>query len=99
MSSFIGRLTVSVDVGIGSFGQIPLKAIASGKPDPGSGDLADEYQRYWAGESRKFAAKSDRGQFLLALNSSHHLHVDEPDLVVETILSVVRGATGTPTPI
>lgn len=88
------RLAADID----TFGQIPLIVIASGKPNPGFGDVADEYQRYWAGESRKLAAKSGQGQFLLAPQSSHHLHIDEPDLVVEAILSLVNGAVGTSTP-
>jgi hypothetical protein len=88
------RLAAAID----TFGQIPLVVIASGKPNPVFGDVADEYQRYWAEESRKLAAKSGRGQFLLALESSHHLHIDEPDLVVEAILSLVNGAIGTSTP-
>jgi pimeloyl-ACP methyl ester carboxylesterase len=88
------RLATAID----TFGQIPLIVIASGKPNPVFGDVADEYQRYWTGESRKLAAKSGRGQFLLAPESSHHLHVDQPDLVVEAILSIVHGAIGTSTP-
>jgi pimeloyl-ACP methyl ester carboxylesterase len=88
------RLAAAID----TFGQIPLVVIASGKPNPVFGDVADEYQRYWAEESRKLAAKSGRGQFLLAPESSHHLHLDAPDLVVEAILSLVNGAIGTSTP-
>jgi pimeloyl-ACP methyl ester carboxylesterase len=81
-----------------SFGQIPLVVIASGKPNPGFGDVAEAYQRYWAGESRKLAAKSGRSQFILAPQSSHHLHTDEPDLVVDAITSVVHSALGTSIP-
>ena len=89
------RLAADID----TFGQIPLVVVASGKPNAGFGDVAGEYQRYWAGESRKLAAKSGRSQFVLAEQSSHHLHRDEPGLVVDAILSVVNGAIGTSTPL
>ena len=76
---------------IESFGEIPLIVIASGRPNPAFGDVADEFQRYWIDRSRALAARSDRGRFVPAEQSSHMLHLDAPDLVASSILSVVDG--------
>lgn len=77
---------------IETFGDIPLVVIASGVPNPIFGDVAKEYQTYWADQSRALAAKSSRGEFLLAEDSTHRLHEEAADLVLESILSVVARA-------
>ncbi len=79
---------------IPSFGAIPLVVIASGKPNPHFGPLAEEYQKYWAEQSRSLAGRSSRGRFVFAEHSSHNLYRDVPDLVIEGILSVVNEARG-----
>ena len=74
---------------IETFGDIPLVVIASGRSNPMFGDVAEEYQTYWAEQSEAIAGKSSNGRFVFAENSSHNLYVDEPDLVFENILAVV----------
>jgi pimeloyl-ACP methyl ester carboxylesterase len=78
--------------GITTFGDLPLVVMAAGKANPAFGAVADEYQRYWIGQSRALAARSSRGRFVLAEGASHYLYQDAPDLVVEAILSVVAQA-------
>ena len=78
--------------GVASFGPTPLLIMAAGKANPHFGDVAEEYQEYWIGQSRLLTEKSSNGQFVLAEESSHHLYVDELDLVVESIFSIVSQA-------
>ncbi len=78
--------------GISTFGDIPLVVVAAGKPNPRFGEGAEEYQRYWIEQSRALTAKSSRGRFVLAGESSHYLYLDAPELVAENILSVVSEA-------
>jgi pimeloyl-ACP methyl ester carboxylesterase len=77
---------------ISTFGDTPLLVIASGKANPVFGDIAEEYQRYWIAQSRSLSHKSSKGKFVLAEKSTHNLYTDVPDLVVESILSVVYQA-------
>jgi pimeloyl-ACP methyl ester carboxylesterase len=74
---------------IESFGDTPVVVVASGVANPAFGDVAEEYQAYWADESRAIAAKSTRGEFVLAERSTHMLHRDAADLVMASIRSVV----------
>jgi len=84
--------TARLVVGISTFGGIPLVVVAAGKPNPRFGEGAEEYQRYWIEQSRALTAKSARGRFVLAGESSHYLYLDAPELVAENILSVVSEA-------
>ena len=79
---------------ISSFGDIPLVVIASGKPNPAFGDVAEGFQRFWIEQSRALSKKSTRGEFILVNESSHYIYLDDPDLVAETILSMVRKMRG-----
>ena len=88
MLSKSARLVADIE----TFGDIPLIVIASGVPNPLFGDVAEEYQTYWADQSRALAAKSSRGVFLLAKDSSHRLHEEAADLVLDSILSLVAEA-------
>ena len=75
---------------ISTFGDMPLTVLAAGKPNPAFGELAEKFQSYWVEQSRTLSQKSTRGKFLLAEKSSHFLYMDAPDLVTESILSVVQ---------
>ncbi len=77
---------------ISTFGDMPLVVIAAEKPNPAFGEIAEEYQKYWVEQSRALTARSSDGRFVLAEGASHHLYVDAPDLVADTILSVVQEA-------
>jgi len=75
---------------ITSFGDTPLVVIASGIPNPMFGDDAEPFQLYWAEQSKILTNKSNQGQFILVAASTHYLHVDAIDLVVEVISSMVE---------
>lgn len=86
------RSSARLAAAITSFGDRPVTVIASGVPNPAFGDDAEEFQRYWIDQSRAVAAKSSRGRFVLAGESTHRLHQEAADLVMESILSVVEAA-------
>lgn len=77
---------------ISDFGDMPLVVLAAGKPNPAFGEVAGEYQRYWIEQSRSLTDKSSNGKLILAEESSHLLYLDVPDLVAESILSLVSEA-------
>lgn len=79
---------------IETFAEIPLFVIASGVPNPQFGARAADYQRYWIEQSRDLASKSNQGNLILAKDSTHQLHDDATDLVVESIVSLVEGLRG-----
>jgi pimeloyl-ACP methyl ester carboxylesterase len=74
---------------IETFGETPVVVVASGVPNPLFGSVADGYQEYWIDQSRAVAARSRQGQFILAEDSTHRLHEEAADLVLESTLSMV----------
>lgn len=70
---------------IPSFGDLPLTVIASTQPNPNFGSSAEDYQQFWIDQTELLARKSTQGKFILAQGSSHHLHLDRPELVLDTI--------------
>jgi pimeloyl-ACP methyl ester carboxylesterase len=75
--------------GIASFGTIPLVVLASGIPNPMFGAAADSYQAFWAAESNALAGKSARGEYVFAERSTHKLHDDAEDTVVDAVFSML----------
>jgi pimeloyl-ACP methyl ester carboxylesterase len=74
---------------IPSFGDMPLTVIASTAPNPQFGASAEAFQRFWVAQSEELARKSTRGVFIRAEGSSHHVHLDVPELVIEAVRAVV----------
>jgi len=77
---------------IHSFGQLPLTVIAATEPDPVFGEHGEAFRQFWNDESRELAGKSEKGRFILAEGSSHHIHLDAPQLVIDAILQLVQEA-------
>jgi pimeloyl-ACP methyl ester carboxylesterase len=77
---------------IETFGDIPLVVVASGVPNPFFGEEAAAYQEYWIDQNRALSARSGRGRLVLARDSSHRLHQEALDLVVENVLAVLAEA-------
>lgn len=75
---------------IESFGDIPLTVIGSGKPNPAFGAQAEAFQQFWIEQNRKLATKSTNGVFVLAQDSSHYLHEDAPEVVLDAIRKLVE---------
>jgi pimeloyl-ACP methyl ester carboxylesterase len=75
---------------IESFGDVPLAVVGSGRPNPGFGEEAAAFQQFWIEQNRALATRSTRGTFLLAAESSHHLYVDAPDVVLDAVQRVLE---------
>ena len=71
-------------------GDLPLIVVAAGVPNPAFGESAEDFQAFWNESCRTLASLSSRGQFRLAQESSHHLHRDVPEVVLEAISDLVQ---------
>jgi len=74
---------------IESFGNMPLTVVAATQPDPRFGDSAQAFRQFWNEQSEELAQKSTRGVFIRAEGSSHHIHLDAPELVFDAVLEMV----------
>ena len=59
---------------------MPLTVIASTALNPQFGASAEAFQRFWIAQSEELARKSTRGVLIRAEGSSHHVHLDVPEL-------------------
>ena len=71
--------------GIDSFGRLPLVIVGATQADPRFGESSESFRRYWNSESQKIARKSENGRFVFAQGSTHQIHLDSPDLVLQEI--------------
>jgi pimeloyl-ACP methyl ester carboxylesterase len=81
--------TARLVAAVSTFGDMPLVVLAAGKPNPAFGEVAEKFQRYWIDQSRALSEKSAHGKFILVEGASHFIYLDAPELVAESILSVV----------
>lgn len=70
---------------IKTFNDLPLIVIAAGKPNPAFGDDAVSFQKFWNDQCKQLAEKSSKGKYLLSSESGHHIHRDDPDIVLMAI--------------
>jgi pimeloyl-ACP methyl ester carboxylesterase len=77
---------------IRSFGDLPVTVVGATKPDPRFGASAEAFRLFWNEQSEQLAQKSTRGVFVRAEGSSHHIHLDAPELVRNTVLGMVLQA-------
>jgi pimeloyl-ACP methyl ester carboxylesterase len=86
---FFGRTADDV-AAIQSFGDLPLTVIGATEPEPGFGEYAMAFRQFWNEESQTLARKSSSGRFILAGGSSHHIHLDAPQLVIDAICDLMQ---------
>lgn len=77
---------------IRSFGQLPLTVIGATEPDPRFGEPSAAFRQFWNLESRKLAGRSEKGRFILAEGSSHHIELDAPQLVTDAVREMLLEA-------
>lgn len=70
-------------------GSLPLVVLSAGRPNPGDPDWAEWV---WADFQRDLAGLSSDSVHVLALDSSHFIQLDQPDLVIEAIREVVKAS-------
>ena len=79
-----------------SLGDTPLVVVASGVPNPQFGDSAEDFQRFWSGESEKLVRLSNRGRFVYVEHSTHDLPGDATTEVVDAILWCIAASKDLP---
>jgi pimeloyl-ACP methyl ester carboxylesterase len=67
-----------------------VTAIASGISNPAFGDSARAFQDFWISSTETLALDFAKGRFVEATDSRHHVHVDDPDLVVDAIGDMIE---------
>ncbi|HNP73441.1 MAG TPA: alpha/beta hydrolase [Kouleothrix sp.] len=80
-----------------SLGDIPLVVVRHGRAvAPIKGDVtpevAREYEQVWAQMQAELAALSPRGRVVVAAESGHAIHADQPDVVIAAIREVLAAA-------
>jgi hypothetical protein len=69
---------------------MPLTVVAATQPDPRFGDAAQAFRQFWNEQSEQLAQKSTRGVFIRAEGSSHHIHLDAPQLVLDVVRKMIQ---------
>jgi pimeloyl-ACP methyl ester carboxylesterase len=86
----------------GTLGDTPLIVLSrspNGLRLPGlPADMAAKMEEAWAGLQRDLLNLSTRSTQIVATHAGHHIHLDEPQLVTETILRLLR-ETSLPRPV
>lgn len=85
------------DLQAAALGQIPLTVISHGQPQavPGmSAGINQAYEDAWQEMQREIAGMSTRGKQIIAAESGHMIHHQQPDLVVEHIHQMVAACRG-----
>jgi hypothetical protein len=80
-----------------TLGQIPLTVISHGQPQdvPGmSAEINQSYEDAWQEMQREIAGMSARGEQVIAQESGHMIHHQQPDLVVREIHRMVERCRG-----
>jgi hypothetical protein len=70
------------------YGDMPLVVLTAGKVQYSEAWLQDDHQKTQAA----LAKLSTKGKQIIAKESGHHIHIDEPDLVINAIRELL-GAT------
>ena len=75
-------------------GTIPLVVLTRGVASPPPGDPNPAARNaIWLDLQRDWATRSPKGRQIVAANSGHYIHNDEPALVIDAVKSVVEQAT------
>ena len=90
-----GNLAAAREMQLGSLGDKPLVVLSRGlvQMSTGPGVSAEDVAGYKAAEDEmqaEMAALSSRGKQIIAEDCSHHIQVDRPQLVIDTIREVVE---------
>jgi pimeloyl-ACP methyl ester carboxylesterase len=71
-------------------GDIPLAVISRGKREWPAGEEGDVKEKTWQEQQAELAQLSHLSAFVIAKNSGHHIHIDEPDLVAHMVHDLIQ---------
>lgn len=69
---------------------VPLTVLSRGIDPYGSDAVGQEKSAIWTELQNDLVTMSSQGQLVVAAKSGHHVHVDEPDLVVDAIETLIN---------
>jgi pimeloyl-ACP methyl ester carboxylesterase len=69
---------------------MPLVALARGRPDDPGAPFIEEDERLWRQLQQELAQLVPGGRLVVATHSGHNIHLEQPQLVVDTLRQVVR---------
>jgi len=74
----------------GPLGDLPVTVITHGQPFPGPFAVLE---KGWRAGQERLAALSTNGALLVAEKANHMIHMDEPDMIVAAVRSVIETAS------
>lgn len=80
---------------ISELGDLPLIVLSHGLPDSGSGVEGTEqsqFEREWMKMQKELAGLSSNSKLMIAEKSGHYIQLDQPELVIESILEHVQAS-------
>lgn len=81
---------------VSTLGDLPLTVISHGQLDanavpPTLGqEVRDQYERAWQGLQKEITSLSTRGRHMVAERSGHNIIFDQPEIIIESILEMVK---------
>jgi pimeloyl-ACP methyl ester carboxylesterase len=81
---------------VSTLGDLPLTVISHGQLDanavpPALGqEVRDQYERAWQELQREITSLSTRGRHIVAERSGHNIIFDQPEIIIESILEMVK---------
>jgi pimeloyl-ACP methyl ester carboxylesterase len=81
-----------------TLGDLPLIVLSHGHFDPEtmgadiSAEIADQYEKAWQELQIELAALSSQGKRIVAEESGHNIHLEQPELVINAIQEVLTEA-------
>lgn len=76
----------------GPLPDVPLEVLSRGKRVWPQNPYGDALEWEWQAMQKELAALTDQGRQVIAEESGHMVHLDQPELVAEAILAVLRQA-------
>jgi pimeloyl-ACP methyl ester carboxylesterase len=81
-----------------TLGDLPLVVLSHGHFDPEtmganiSSEIADQYEKVWQELQIELTALSSKGKRIVAEQSGHNIHLEQPELVISAIQEIVEAA-------
>jgi len=69
--------------------EIPITVIHRGRNPMSTDKDGDERHQIWGELQQSLAKLSSSGDVIVARNSGHHVHIDQPELVIDAILDIL----------
>lgn len=72
------------------FGDIPLTVVSRGRREWPAGEDGDEKEKSWHQQQQELTHLSRLSLFIVAEQSGHHIHMDQPELVASLVQNMIQ---------